>query len=435
MSSTDTRKKAVVIVDGFATSGRVLASRFQMNGIHCIEVLSHAAFPDKYLKKNHAEGYLEDPLYSDKIVFSGDLDAVARALEKYRIIGVIPGSEIGVPFADALSERMNLFSNGTKGSPARRNKYLMQCALRNAGVPTKAFICTGKEEELLSWFRSGKFPEVVIKPMSSASTEGITFCRTEEELLRAFRDLLGTTNHLGDKNTEVLAEERLIGTEFGVNTVSRDGKHRLAELWQYRKVQVEGAGNVYDCTRLHDWPDEKLMPLVRYAFSVLDALGIRYGAAHTEIILTGKGPLLVESGARVMGGTIPPELIIQCAGQCQVDLMVQAYNEPEVFLGEIDKPYRLRRHMIRKHLIAGCEGVPAGEIYALDRLADLRSCVKGDFVNLISEWYVHRTVDMITSPAKVFLIHEDPEVILADYRAIREFEKNHEREFYNVGAT
>ncbi|MEN6610462.1 MAG: ATP-grasp domain-containing protein [Methanoregulaceae archaeon] len=435
MTSIDTRKKAVVIVDGFATSGRVLASRFQMNGIPCIEVLSHAVFPDKYLKKNHAEDYLEDPLYADKIVFTGDLDAIVRALDKYQIIGIVPGSEIGVSFADTLSERMNLLSNGTRGSLARRNKYLMQCALREAGVPTKEFICTRSEADLIAWFRAGKFAEVVIKPMSSASTEGITFCRSGEEVVRAFRQLLGTTNHLGDENTEVLAEERLFGTEFGVNTVSRDGKHRLAEVWQYRKVRVEGAGNVYDCTRLHDWPDEKLMPLVRYAFSVLDALGIRYGAAHTEIMLTETGPLLIESGARVMGGTIPPELILKCAGQCQADLVVQAYSDPETFMAEIDTPYHLQRHMIRKHLIAGCEGIPAGEISALDRLADLRSCVKGDFVNLISEWYVHRTVDMITSPAKVFLIHEDPEVILADYRAIREFEKNHERDFYNVSAT
>jgi len=268
--------------------------------------------------------------------------------------------------------------------------------------------------------------------MSSASTEGVTFCSTEEEVLSAFRNLIGTTNHLGDKNTEVLIEERLCGTEFGVNTVSWNGKHRLAELWQYRKVKVEGVGNVYDCTRLHDWPEGQLMELVRYAFSVLDALGIRYGAAHTEIMLTEKGPLLIESGARIMGGTIPPDLIVSCSGQCQVDLMVAAYSDPERFLETIDKPYHLKRHMIRKHLIAQHEGTPEGEIAAIEMLARLKSCARGDFVNLISDWHVNRTVDMMTSPAKVFLIHKDPRVILEDYRRIRDFETYQENELFSI---
>jgi len=435
MVTTHKRQKAVVLVDGFATSGRVLASRFLMQGISCVEVLSHEVFPEKYLKKNHAEDYLQDPLFTDKIVYSGDMDAVVRKLDNYTVIGIIPGSEMGVPFADALSERMGIFSNGTALSGARRNKYQMQCALQDAGVPTKQFICTKNEDDVIAWFRAGTFLEVVIKPMSSASTEGVMFCSTEEEILAAFRDLIGTVNHLGDQNTEVLAEERLYGTEFGVNTVSWNGKHRLAELWQYKKVKVEGVGNVYDCTRLHDWPDGQLMSLIRYAFDALDALGIRYGAAHTEIMLTEKGPLLVESGARVMGGTIPPDLIISCAGQCQVDLVVEAYSRPEQFVAAVDTPYHLKCHMIRKHLIARQEGTPEGEVSAIEMLARLKSCARGDFVNLLSDWYVHRTVDMMTSPAKVFLVHKDPQVILEDYRSIREFETNRENELYGVGGS
>lgn len=434
MTTSGIKQKAVVIVDGFATSGRVLASRFLMQGIPCVEVLSHEVFPEKYIQKNHAQDYLEDPLFFDKIVFHGDIDAVIRDLERYDVIGVIPGSEMGVPFADALSERMALFSNGTALSPARRNKYRMQCALNDAGVPTKQFICTRDEEELIAWFRAGEYPEIVVKPVSSASTEGVTFCSTEDEIRAAFHNLIGTVNHLGDNNIEVLAEERLYGTEFGVNTVSWCGKHRLAELWQYKKVRVEGVGNVYDCTRLHDWPEGELAGLVEYAFCVLDALGIRYGAAHTEIMLTQKGPFLVESGARIMGGTIPPDLITSCAGQCQADLLVSAYARPGQFLASVPVQYHLKRHMIRKHLIAQHEGVPRDEIPAIEMLAGLKSCAQGDFVTLLNDWYVHRTVDMMTSPAKVFLIHEDPQVILDDYRRIRDFETNHEQELFSVNA-
>jgi hypothetical protein len=433
MKTRATGKKVVVIVNGLS-SGVFLAPRFQVRGIACIHLLSHAVFPEGIKSMKTADLNDTDSHYLESLVFDGDYDAIIRALGKYTVIGVIPGMELAVPLADALSERMGLPTNGTRGSAARRNKYLMQCAVRNAGVPTKRFICTNREDEVLAWAKAEGIPEIVIKPMNSAATDGVRFCKSDEEILDAFRALFGRENRIGEQNTEVLAEERLIGTEFGVNTVSWNGKHRLAEVWEYSKVRVEGAGNVYDCTRLHDWPDEKLMPLVKYAFSVLDALGIRYGAAHTEIILTKNGPLLVESGARVMGGKIPPDLIMQCAGQCQVDLMAFAYTDPEEFLKHVDVPYKLRRHIIRKHLIAGCEGAPAGEMPVIEKLARLESCVRGDFIHLISDWYVHRTVDMLSSPATVFLLHENPEVIQQDYLAIRNYEMHHERDLFSVGS-
>jgi biotin carboxylase len=38
---------------------------------------------------------------------------------------------------------------------------------------------------------------------------------------------------------------------------------------------------------------------------VLDALGIRFGPAHTELMLTKEGPLLIEIGARLDGSDAP----------------------------------------------------------------------------------------------------------------------------------
>jgi hypothetical protein len=420
-------------VDGFS-SGVFLAPAFRERGIPCIHLLSHDVFPEGIRSlKAAADLNTESSRYVKTLVFDGDYDATIRALSDYTVIGVIPGMELDVPLADALGERMGLVSNGTRHSPARRDKYLMQCALRTAGLPTKRFLRAKDGQEILRWALAEGIGEVVIKPVNSAGTDGVRFCSSDEEILQAFGALIGKNNlYCGEENTEVLAEERLTGTEYGVNTVSWDGKHRLAELWQYRKVRVEGAGNVYDCTRLQAWPDESLLPLVRYAFGALDALGIRYGAAHTEIMLTERGPLLIESGARIMGGKIPPDLITRCAGQCQVGLMALAYSDPEIFLAEIDLPYHRSSHLVRKHLISGSEGLCADDIAAIDMIAELESCSRGDFIHLIDEWYIHPTVDMDTSPATVFLVHDDPGVIRADYLAIRDYEKNHEQELYNL---
>jgi hypothetical protein len=52
----------------------------------------------------------------------------------FPIIAVIPGGETGVELADRLSNRMGLRTNGETASLARRNKFYMGEAVRNAGV-------------------------------------------------------------------------------------------------------------------------------------------------------------------------------------------------------------------------------------------------------------------------------------------------------------
>merc|ERR1711972_568071 len=46
---------------------------------------------------------------------------------------------------------------------------------------------------------------------------------------------------------------------------------------------------------------EKQDLLVDYTFKVLDAVGLRYGPCHTEIMLTARGPILVEVNCRLHG--------------------------------------------------------------------------------------------------------------------------------------
>ena len=45
--------------------------------------------------------------------------------------------------------------------------------------------------------------------------------------------------------------------------------------------------------------------LVEYVCEALDAIGIQYGPAHTEVMLTADGPVLIEVGARPQGAIDP----------------------------------------------------------------------------------------------------------------------------------
>jgi hypothetical protein len=320
--------RAVVIVDGFTATGRLLASRFLAQAISCIQVLSKGDFPKTYVEKERAGGCLQDSLYEMKIVFSGDLGAVIRELEGYTVIGVIPGSGTGISLADALSERMHLCTNGTRRSAARHDKFLMQQTLIDAGVPTKEFIRTSDETDLLAWYRSRRFEGIVIKPVNRASGREILFCRSEEDVVRAFRALHGTMNDNGEENSEVLAEECLAGTEYCVETVSRDGKHRLAGI---RECKKEGPAGSSGGAREEEIAHGDRAEVVRYTVSTLDALRIRYGAASTKIMMTEDGPLLIDAAAWMNGGTVPPGPVAGDFYHRKADLVVEAYCDPEGF--------------------------------------------------------------------------------------------------------
>ena len=92
-----------------------------------------------------------------------------------------------------------------------------------------------------------------------------------------------------------LLAERMshLSEEFVVDQVSRDGVHKTTMIWMYDVQEVNGS---YVCTGQR--PVASNTPtaesLVTYTRNCLDALGIRNGASHSEVILTADGPCLVE---------------------------------------------------------------------------------------------------------------------------------------------
>ena len=48
----------------------------------------------------------------------------------------------------------------------------------------------------------------------------------------------------------VLVQEWIEGVEYAVDTVSRDGEHKVTAMWRYDKRPVNGGPFVYFCTEL-----------------------------------------------------------------------------------------------------------------------------------------------------------------------------------------
>ena len=348
----------VAIADPY-DAGTMLASVFRRLGASSIMVASTHSIPA-------AESTVFDPRDFRRLFFwNDDFAGTVAALRAEGVTHVVAGSERGVILADRLAESLNLPGNGTRLSQARRDKFVMIEQAAGHGVRTPKQTQSGDLEEIVNWIEAGDYWPVVLKPRSAKGSESVRFCVSRAAVAKAFHAIRGRTNSLGEQNDTVLAQEYICGPEYVVDTVSHDGHHRLAGLWAYGKSVA-----TYDNVGL--MATKRLLPaagpladiLFGFAVRVLDALGIRHGAGHCEVIVDEYGPVLVEIGARLHGGP-PAHLMSRAAtGSSQCDLLAQSCLAPATFLAETKQRYVMKgaaaMALLRDFALKGeIEGLPS----------------------------------------------------------------------------
>ncbi|MEU0603868.1 ATP-grasp domain-containing protein [Streptomyces sp. NPDC006393] len=404
----DARGPVVVIVDAYSTA-RHLTPLFRARGHTCVHVQSTPTVPAVYAPSFRPGDF------AAHVVHTGDLAATLAAVARHEPVALLAGIESGVELADTLAESLGLRGNGTALSPARRDKFRMTETVKAAGLPGAEQILAGDRDTLLDWYgrQTGR---VVLKPVSSAGNDGVHFCDSAEDVLRAFGTLIGTDSALGQHNSTVLAQEYLSGSEYYVNTVSLDGRHHVCDIWKTQHLDVNGVRDLLGGSQLmvrHGPEQDRLVP---YTLGVLDALGIRNGPAHTELKLTPDGPRLIETGARVCGADLP--LLTSAAiGAGHLERTVEAHVRPEEFAGLCGTDYEVARHATVVNMIAPDSGTLRGypKMARLKALESFRCTLE----RATPGGPVHRTVNDFTYPMLVHLLHEVEGVVLRDYMTAR----------------
>ncbi|UMP00009.1 ATP-grasp domain-containing protein [Amycolatopsis sp. EV170708-02-1] len=414
----DPAAPTAVIVDGYST-GNFLPRAFAALGVRVVHVQSTPELMSAILAPKLDE-------YTDNHLCAApdQLEATCTTLVQLKPIAVLAGQEPGVRLADLLGERLGVASNGAASSDGRRDKFVMIESLRSAGLHCAAQAKAATAADAVVWAQHapGGFP-VVVKPLSSASTDHVVICDGPEEVAAAAEAVLGSTDIFGDTNTEVLVQSYLPGTEYIVDTVSADGCHYTCGVWQYRKRTTPSGNRIYDRDILLD-PDEKpVREIVEYVETVLKTLGIRYGPAHAEVIVTPNGPALVEIGAR-LNGNMHPGFHDRCLGVNQADLTALAYTRPDDFLDRYaGKSYtRVQPAVVHNTFTARHGVVEKVDQRTVDRISALPS-VHLVTVKLSAGRVMKPTVDLLTSPLRIFQTAPDPGVIEADYRAIQDLKE------------
>ena len=400
--------RPVVIVDPLS-SGIELAPAFKARGIPAIAIT---------LKSMDWIGFGAKIQTSDFVEIIPDQPNLVEILGKYDPIAIIPGTEEGVPLAGALATTLTpQLTNDPKKSLNRLHKALMQKSLNEAGIPTLKTLNTSSENEVEAWIKENKLTDspLIIKPPISAGSDKVFHIPTNGDWKQGFNRVLTEPSIItGKMNETVVVQEQAIGTEYAVGTVSANGKHYLAHLIKYNKTSSNNRKTVYDYVEFVPYSEKVYGELFDYTQKALDALGIRWGAAHNEIMLTKEGPRLIETGARMCGGPVVG-FAREATGSSQADKLVEIYVDGDV----LTKKYVLKKTVVPVFLKSPAKG----KISNVEALADISKlptflnkhiwCENGDLVP--------QTVDYLTSIGIVGLAG-DRESIFLDYKKIRHME-------------
>lgn len=400
--------RPVVIVNPLS-SGIELAPAFKARGIPAIAVT---------FKPQDWIGFGMKVQTSDFVEIIPDQPNLVEVLRKYNPVAIIPGTESGIPLAERLTETLTpQFANDPKKSLNRVHKALMQKALAEAGVPAIKTLNTSSENEVEAWIKENELVDspLIIKPPMSAGSDKVFHIPAKGDWKMAFNRVLTEPSIITGKISEtVVVQEQAIGTEFAVGTVSANGKHYLAHLIKYNKTSARDRKTVFDYVEFVPYSEAEHEELFDYTQKALDALGIRWGAAHNEIMLTKKGPRLIESGARMCGGPVVG-FAREATGSSQADKLVEVYADGDV----LTKKYVFIKSVVPVFLKSPAKGT-ISNVESLAEISKLPTLLN-EYIWFKNGDLVPQTVDYLTSIGIVGLAG-DRELILLDYKKIRNME-------------
>ncbi|MBP5162130.1 MAG: ATP-grasp domain-containing protein, partial [Spirochaetales bacterium] len=353
-----------------------------------------------------------------------DYNELLTKVRSYDPLIIIPGSEFGVELATRLGSDLGLKGNSADRIKAMTEKDSMHQALKDHGLRYIRGKVVTSEEEAMKWYEELGVEDVVVKRVRGAGTQGVYLCNGRQEMIDAVKKSFANTVKTGPSDVAIMIQERIKGTEYIVNTVSCNGKHRLNSVWVYDKIRLANGTNAYNnstCVpRLHVGHSR----LIRYAFQVADAIGVKYGPIHGEYMIDEKGPVLIEVNCRPMGGALQRKFIEQIFGHHETDACLDSYLDQEKFEEEAKKPYRVNKMGSLKDLII-TKDTAYISAPILQIATHLKSYYSSAFNRLGRTDVLSQTRNLETSGGTIYLLHEDERQVRDDLELLHLIESKY----------
>ncbi|NUR59753.1 MAG: hypothetical protein HOV87_13950 [Catenulispora sp.] len=444
----------IAVVDGVG-SGRWLTRELTGRGAECVHVKSRPVLPP------HLEASFRPGEYALDLGYDHNIGRLATRLRNLGVVRIAAGHACGVPTAQILAGLTGLPGMTEPTGPDEQgavvgeelqpaglgagldaasglpwDRRTMARRLYEAGLDAPLGTEAASPEAGAAWFADAGLGSVgaVVRPAGGAGPEQVYFCRSAAEVHAAVAAVLGTPSAgaqdpttqapavFGGVRRTAIVQELLTGPEFSVDTVAAEGVRLVAETWRHTVHSTPSVGPLADFDEPADPRAAEIAALHGYVLRALDALGIRHGAAHSRVVLSPRGPVLVDPGPGLADGVLP-----------WVAEKFLGYSHTGLFAESILAPRDLARHagrlpepwpepMRRVVLVNRRPGIVRPSAQWTGALEALPTAIAvAPVAGAGLELPVTR--DAATSPGFVYLSAADPAWVERDYLTIREWEQ------------
>lgn len=370
----------VLIVDP-ATPSTWFSIYCARRGLECITVWSSFIAYESQFKLTFNETITESFFYTT------DFDLLKR-LENKKVVCVSNGSDVGLELSDHISRLFKLTTN--EYSDIRSDRYKTVAILNEPA-------CIEQIENFIQTHN-----RIILKPrLSMGGYDRIT-------ILDHVKDIPANINGYF---AQPFYEH---GKEYGVDIVSKNGRHAITSVWKYIKHPGSIANIRYE---LLSWQEDRtVMEQIReYVIQVLNRLQYNLGASHIELMHVDGELRLIECNFRCHGHLFDPVMCRALDGKSQTALMTSAYFDDTQF----DNYYEYKRtRRVHRVLLTPKTPVHASKISwdMIEKMETIGKIYKQHawFETVPSNEYQWRHL-----LANILLIHESYDKLLQDESYIK----------------
>ena len=237
-----------------------------------------------------------------------DEDAVLEAALQFKPDGIVTlATDLPMRGVAKVSEKLGLHCISYETALKATDKYEMIKAFKAHKVASPWFFTLDSKEELIKLEEKLHYP-CVMKPTDNAGSHGVVLANSFSELMSYYE-----YSHSFAHHGRLIVEEYLRGSEVSVEVMVVDGKVNILQI-----TDKLTTGAPYFVEMGHSQPSRHPLE-VQNAIKELTkqacmAIGIDQGPAHVEMMVTDRGPVMIELGARMGGDYIATSLVPYSTG-------------------------------------------------------------------------------------------------------------------------
>lgn len=284
MLNVDLRGKKVLLIGGLNTTADLIKLAHR-NGVK-IGVADY--------NKNTYVKQLADYAHDISVI---DEDAVIELFKREHYDGIITAiNEMLGPVASRIADRLGTpFPFTVEQLKMSTNKKYFKRTCMQYGVPVPAEYIIRSIEDIAD--TNIEYP-VIVKPVDSSSSVGVTPCYSAEELEAGYKNAVGHS-----KSKDVIVEQYLPYDEINLTYIAQNGDIQLAAIHdRYFNTTQKSATKAPDLyiypSRYTDLVLEKFNALI---INMLKGIGIKNGSLFIQAIIHEGQIYCYEAGIRLNG--------------------------------------------------------------------------------------------------------------------------------------